>query len=259
MLAAVRGDRAPSEPTAGASADLLAVLRDRGACFRSELAARHRAADAEVDEGLWDLVARGIVTADAFSAVRSLLSARLERAGRRRAAVAAPAGRRSVGNGPRSGPASVRVAGPSCPTPTSPGPARTAGPAAEELAEAVAWQLLARWGVVAWELWARESYRIPWRDVVRALRRLEARGQALGGRFVAGISGEQYAPPEAASLLAEVRATRPGGRRRGGRGRSPQPDGPPAGRPRVPSLVRHRTVRYVDGVPHGPVVPPSVD
>ena len=67
------------------------------------------------------------------------------------------------------------------------------GPPAEELAEAVAWQLLARWGVVAWELWARESYRIPWRDVVRALRRLEARGQTLGGRFVAGISGEQYA------------------------------------------------------------------
>ena len=79
-----------------------------------------------------------------------------------------------------------------------------AGPPAEELAEAVAWQLLARWGVVAWELWAHESYRIPWRDVVRALRRLEARGQTLGGRFVAGISGEQYASPEA------VRAPRPG-------------------------------------------------
>ena len=51
----------------------------------------------------------------------------------------------------------------------------------------------------------RESYRVPWRDVVRALRRLEARGLVLGGRFVAGISGEQYALPEAASLLADVR------------------------------------------------------
>ncbi len=81
------------------------------------------------------------------------------------------------------------------------------GPASEELAEAVAWQLLARWGVVAWELWARESYRVPWRDVIRALRRLEARGQAMGGRFVAGMSGEQYALPEAAALLRDVRAT----------------------------------------------------
>ena len=85
----------------------------------------------------------------------------------------------------------------------------------------MAWQLLARWGVVAWELWSRESYRVPWRDVVRALRRLEARGQALGGRFVAGMSGEQYATPEAAALLAEVRRDAPGGRRGGGGRRRP--------------------------------------
>ena len=77
MLAAVRGEKAPTEPTAGASADLLAVLRQRGACFRSELAPASGRLSTEVDEGLWDLVARGIVTADAFSAVRSLLSARL--------------------------------------------------------------------------------------------------------------------------------------------------------------------------------------
>ena len=66
--------------------------------------------------------------------------------------------------------------------------------------------MLVRWGVVAWDLWSHESYRVPWRDVVRALRRFEARGQApLGGRFVAGVTGEQYALPEAASLLADVR------------------------------------------------------
>ena len=53
-------------------------------------------------------------------------------------------------------------------------------PANEELAEAVAWQLLARWGVVAWEVWSRESFHVPWREVVWALRRLEARGLALG-------------------------------------------------------------------------------
>ena len=78
------------------------------------------------------------------------------------------------------------------------------GPESEELAETVAWQLLARWGVVAWDVWERESYRIPWRDVVRALRRLEARGQVMGGRFVAGISGEQYAAADAVQLLGHV-------------------------------------------------------
>jgi ATP-dependent Lhr-like helicase len=77
-------------------------------------------------------------------------------------------------------------------------------PANEELAEAVAWQLLARWGVVAWEVWGRESFHIPWREVVWALRRLEARGLALGGRFVVGLSGEQYALPEAAAALLEA-------------------------------------------------------
>jgi ATP-dependent Lhr-like helicase len=58
-----------------------------------------------------------------------------------------------------------------------------------------------RWGVVAWELWSRESFKVPWREVVWALRRMEARGVALGGRFVAGLSGEQYALPEAFEAL----------------------------------------------------------
>ena len=65
----------------------------------------------------------------------------------------------------------------------------------------MAQQLLVRWGVVAWELWSRESFKVPWREVVWALRRLEARGLALGGRFVAGLSGEQYALPEAVEEL----------------------------------------------------------
>jgi ATP-dependent Lhr-like helicase len=77
-------------------------------------------------------------------------------------------------------------------------------PVNEELAEAVAWQLLARWGIVAWEVWGRESFHVPWREVVWALRRLEARGLTLGGRFVVGLSGEQYALPEAAAELLKV-------------------------------------------------------
>ena len=77
-------------------------------------------------------------------------------------------------------------------------------PGNEALAEAVAQQLLLRWGIVAWELWSRESFKVPWREVVWALRRLEARGLVLGGRFVAGLSGEQYA---LARRLRRARAT----------------------------------------------------
>ena len=247
MLSAVRADRAPIEPAAGVSADLLTALRRQGACFRSELGTTAGRLDAEVDEGLWDLVARGIVTADAFSAVRSLLSSRhRQRSGAGRgAARRAALGRQrsSVGTGVGEGRWSL------LPEADGTDAGRQAGPPAEELAEAVAWQLLARWGVVAWELWAYESYRIPWRDVVRALRRLEARGETLGGRFVAGISGEQYASPEAVALLGQVR---------GDPGRADQVvvagadplnlTGTWLGGTRVPA-VRHRRVHYQDGVP----------
>ena len=67
----------------------------------------------------------------------------------------------------------------------------------DALAEQVAGQLLARWGVVFWDLMARENLALPWREVVWALRRLEARGLVRGGRFVTGFAGEQYALPEA--------------------------------------------------------------
>ena len=81
----------------------------------------------------------------------------------------------------------------------------------DALAEQVAGQLLARWGVVFWDLMARENLALPWREVVWALRRLEARGLVRGGRFVTGFSGEQYALPEAIDELRQVRrATRHG-------------------------------------------------
>jgi ATP-dependent Lhr-like helicase len=79
----------------------------------------------------------------------------------------------------------------------------------DELAEAVAGQLLARWGVVFRDLLSRESLAIAWRDVLWALRRLVARGVVLGARYVAGFNGEQFALPEAAEQLRAV-ARRPG-------------------------------------------------
>lgn len=249
-LAAVRAGNRPVPPAAGASADVLAALTARGACFRSELAAASGRLDAEVDEGLWDLVARGIVTADAFSAVRSLLSARRRlRSGVRRAAVRRTAlGRQRtvVGSGTGEGRWSL------LPEPDAGDAASGGGPLSEELAEAVAWQLLARWGVVAWELWSHESYRIPWRDVVRALRRIEARGQALGGRFVAGLSGEQYSLPEATSLLNETRHDPTRGDDVVVAGADPlNLTGEWLGGVRVPA-VRHRSVHYRHGVPAEP-------
>jgi len=66
-------------------------------------------------------------------------------------------------------------------------------------------QLLDRWGVVCRDLAARETLAPPWRDLLRSLRRMEARGEIRGGRFVAGVVGEQFARPDAVELLRVVR------------------------------------------------------
>jgi ATP-dependent Lhr-like helicase len=254
MLAAVRIEIDPIEPAVGASADILAALRRQGACFRSELASGSGRLDSDVDAGLWDLVARGIVTADAFSAVRSLLSARRRSGVGRGAARRAALGRQRsrAGSGIGEGRWSI------LPEPDMAIAGSPDGPPMEEMAEAVAWQLLARWGVVAWELWSRESFRVPWREVVRALRRIEARGQALGGRFVAGMAGEQYALPEAASLLSDVRRDAERGAEVEVAGADPlNLTGALLGGDRIPA-VRHRTVRYRNGVPSEPLSPVRV-
>jgi ATP-dependent Lhr-like helicase len=249
LLRAVRLGAVAAEPEVGAAADVLAALRARGACFRPELAALAGRLPAEVDEGLWDLVARGLLTADAFSAVRSLLSAGdrwrtrtvrrpTARAGRRPglARRRAPAGT-GIGEGRWS---LLPVDEERADDPLVPG--------SEELAEAVAWQLLARWGVVAWEVWGRESFRVPWREVVWALRRLEARGLALGGRFVVGLAGEQYALAEAADALTKVHRRAPDGERLVVAGADPlNVTGSIAGGTRVPTR-RNQRVAFRDGV-----------
>ncbi len=213
LLAAMRGDQMPDRPETGPAAELLASLETAGALFGADLARRTGRLPGDVDAGLWDLVARGLVTADSFAAVRHLLGSRgrrdplaRRRGGRTaRARLATPhggAGRWSL------------VADPAAPgsDPAAPGsdPAdhRTSETATEDVAEAVAEQLLARWGIVCWEVTRRETIALPWRTIVQALRRLEARGTATGGRFVAGLSGEQYATPAAVSLLEVVRRSR---------------------------------------------------
>jgi ATP-dependent Lhr-like helicase len=78
----------------------------------------------------------------------------------------------------------------------------------DELAEAAAEQLLVRWGVVFRDLVRRESLAVPWREILWAFRRMEARGTIRGGRFVTGFSGEQFAHPDAVDVLREVRKQR---------------------------------------------------
>ncbi|MGH2693704.1 MAG: Lhr family helicase, partial [Actinomycetota bacterium] len=189
LLQATRGHRTPALPGPGRTRDVLDALREHGALFQSDLVTITRRLPGEVEEALWDGVARGLVTADGFQAVRSLLfRRRATRAGNRRRLR-----RGGAGIGARS---SGRWS-------LLPGTIATEDP--DELAEAVAEQLLARWGVVFRDLLARETLTVPWREVLWALRRMEARGTIRGGRFVTSFSGEQYALPDAIDLLRSVR------------------------------------------------------
>jgi ATP-dependent Lhr-like helicase len=75
----------------------------------------------------------------------------------------------------------------------------------EERAQRFAKQLLLRWGVLLRDLLVRETLAPPWRDLLPVLRRMEARGEIRGGRFVGGFTGEQFARPEALELLRAIR------------------------------------------------------
>jgi ATP-dependent Lhr-like helicase len=199
LLRAARAAAAPAPPGEGAARDVLEALRARGALFYADLVAATGRLRVEVEEGLWDLVSRGLVTADGFGSVRALLTAR-ERWAKRAARL--PRGRRL-----RRGAREVVVGAEGrWSLLHSPAPADgAAGTDVETLAEAVAEQLLARYGVVFRDLVARESLALPWREVLWALRRMEARGTARGGRFVTGFVGEQYALPEAVEALRQTR------------------------------------------------------
>ena len=121
--------------------------------------------------------------------------------------------------------------------------------AIEELAEAWAEQLLFRYGVVFRDMMQRENMSLPWRHVLRALRRMEARGTVRGGRFVAGFYGEQYARPEAVDSLRRVRRTEKDGDELQVNAVDPlNLAGVLTPGPRIPAV--HTTqVRYVDGLP----------
>jgi ATP-dependent Lhr-like helicase len=175
-------------PLSHAAAEVLRALDQRGASFFGDLVNATGILRTEIEKGLAELVAWGLVTADSFSGLRALLvpsDRRRPIVGFRKRGRVAPFGVDTAGRWSR-----VRAHGTL---------------AAEQLAEALAWQLLRRWGVVFRRIVERENLRAPWRDVLRVLRRLEARGEVRGGRFVGGFSGEQYALPEAVGLLRGAR------------------------------------------------------
>jgi ATP-dependent helicase Lhr and Lhr-like helicase len=195
LLQAHRGGTVPAEPNAGSGREVLDALRRHGAQFHSELQTITRRLPTGVEEGLWDGVARGLITADGFNAVRSLLSART-RFARRHRPHPRPGSRGRRGSWRQGVEGRWTLL-----------PAAQPIEDAEELAEAVAWQLLARWGVVFRDAYLRERLAVPWRELLWALRRLEARGLVRGGRFVTGVTGEQFADEAALPRLRAARRT----------------------------------------------------
>jgi ATP-dependent Lhr-like helicase len=166
--------KAPADPVAEYSSEAKAVreaLEKRGASFFHELVKATGLLPAYVERGLAELAGAGVATADSFAGLRALL---------------APAEKRRN---------LVETAG------------RWALLTAEKSddVEAVARALLKRYGVVFRSLLQRESNLPPWRDLVRVYRRLEARGEIRGGRFVAGFGGEQFAASDAVGRLRAVR------------------------------------------------------
>ncbi|HCL26787.1 MAG TPA: DEAD/DEAH box helicase, partial [Dehalococcoidia bacterium] len=112
----------------------------------------------------------------------------------------------------------------------------------------IARQLLDRYGVVFPELLARDSLSYRWRDLVRVLRRLEARGEVKSGRFVSGFVGEQFALPEAVEQLRMIKNTEPDGKFIAVSACDPlNLAGIISPGPRVTAVVRNRLV-YRDGV-----------
>ncbi len=186
------GSAAGDDWRAGLSSIALEVhgmLQRCGASFLGEIAVALGRRDADVEQGLWELVARGLATGDGLAGLRLLLDPEDRRRARRGAQVRVVTARRRpipVGRW-----ALLRLQGPES--------------RAEDRVERAARRLLGRYGVVFRELCARERREPRWRDLLRVLRRLEARGEIRGGRFVAGFLGEQFALPHAVEALRGVR------------------------------------------------------
>jgi ATP-dependent Lhr-like helicase len=174
-------------------------LEEHGASFFVDIVSGTALLASMVEEALGELVFRGMVTADSFTGLRALLtplSKTTHRAvAKRRRRNKAVYSMDDAGRWVRLG--THASGGPHA------GGMRT--DADRETLEAIALKLLQRYGVIFRKILDRESISVPWRDLLRVLRRLEARGEIRGGRFVGGFSGEQFATAEAVQLLRSIR------------------------------------------------------
>ena len=173
-----------------AARDVAAYLETFGASFLADIARGTGHLTVRTERALWELVTRGQVTGDGIAGLRMLLTPELKRKDSRRgsrkgaADRAMPVGRWSLW---RNGDPSAAEAG----------------------TETLARQLLQRYGVVFRELLAKETRCPPWRLLLQTYRRMEARGEIRGGRFVSGFVGEQYALPDAVDAMRNVRRLAP--------------------------------------------------
>ena len=167
---------------------VLDYLRQRGASFFPDIVRATGKLKAEIETALWELVAAGVVTADGFDNLRSLID---------------PKRRAGQGSGRSSRPR--HSAGRWAILHTDSAVER------DRAIEATCWMLLKRYGVVFRDLLARESNLPKWRELQLAYRRLEARGEIRGGRFVDGFVGEQFGLPAAVESLRATRKMPLGG------------------------------------------------
>ena len=167
---------------------VLDFLHQRGASFFPDIVRATGKLKAEIETGLWELVAAGLVTADGFDNLRALIDPK-RRAGQGSGRTSRP--RHSAGRWAilHADSAIER----------------------DRAVEATCWMLLKRYGVVFRDLLTRESNLPKWRELQLAFRRLEARGEIRGGRFVDGFLGEQFALPLAVESLRAMRKLPPAG------------------------------------------------
>ncbi|HEY1783394.1 MAG TPA: DEAD/DEAH box helicase [Roseiarcus sp.] len=179
----------------GRAEAVLDCFKGRGALFFDELVDLAHLLRHQLEEALGELVALGLAGSDSFAGLRALITPSSQRkpllAGARRRG-------RVIGFDIESGGRWAMI------NRTQP---KEGGEELRRLAtEHAARTLLERYGVVFWRLLMQEpGWLPPWRDLLRVYRRLEARGEIRGGRFVAGFSGEQFALPDAVGLLREMR------------------------------------------------------
>ncbi len=174
------------EESKGLSHEALAVrdfLKQRGASFFADIVRATNRLQSEVENGLWELVAAGLVTADGFDNLRALIDPK-RRSGQGRGRSLRP--RHSTGRWSLLYVDEVEKS---------------------RQLESICRVLLFRYGVVFRDLLARESIVPRWRDLLITFRRLEDRGEIRGGRFVSGFIGEQFALPEALESLRHSRST----------------------------------------------------